>query len=366
MVDVDMAAPIIPTTRRLANNANHRAVKQNRVESASLTIAHRNWYQNCHAAGNAVVQYGNKYKTVNVAGDLIIRTNYWLKILYKADKYAERTGHVRIGAALRTTSRKPNQPPPPPSSINQVDEKLFRDLFATCVAHFEFIIRNRSGNPVHRFVETRLNNLEARFTAWGKAVGLDQDSHSNNASVRISFEPNVADTLTCMIALFQEPDSYGLKPSGQSAESRKPDKWWPFRHPLGSASTDLSALGSVTRSEIHDVDKFSKLIKQLKGLIEDLEIFTRDPAILRRQYDFVADGLDSLSDTEILEDIENARIDENDTVSDIASIRLRQVRAGVDPEQQSSSGKSKQESFYTALTRQSALARVSTSQSLTI
>lgn len=245
------------------------------------------------------------------------------------------------------------------------------DVFAACVAHFELIQRDQCSDPDHRFAETWLNNLEARFTAWGRACGLDEAVSYNGALDVLETGPRVLDTLTCMIDLFRQAKRYGLTPFDQAATPATsgadgmtwrrifPTLKWPRLLREGAASPP-----SDTLSKIQDPDKFERLIKRLKCLIEDLEFLTKELDISRRQRQFVIDGIESLSDIATLERIEMARLNGEDTVSDAASIRLRHIRAVKGSDQGSVSVMSKHETFFSALSQQSADRPVPTSTSL--
>ncbi|KAH7408750.1 prion-inhibition and propagation-domain-containing protein [Phaeosphaeria sp. MPI-PUGE-AT-0046c] len=223
-------------------------------------------------------------------------------------------------------------------------------LFSACIDCFELVERGRYHGRDYLLLETKFTNQRLRLRTWGQACGFtherahDADDICGDEEVRASLEA----TLAHLLALLRDGQAlttkYGLKrdQTSQGLFSVGPVKIGalvPNRLMSGRVGQRLQELGeSVYRTQkqskittkakwaITDKAKFSELVQHLKDLIDDLEGLTRWLAVPERQRKIIQLEVESISDIDTLETMEEARVGRLDIVSDAASIRLWELR----------------------------------------
>ncbi|KAI1270386.1 prion-inhibition and propagation-domain-containing protein [Xylariaceae sp. FL1019] len=229
-------------------------------------------------------------------------------------------------------------------------------LFKSCIDCFELVQRGRYIGKEYLLLETKFNNQRLRLVTWGRACGLTGDSY-DSYDTRLDEDPEVRrsieSTLGHLLLLLRDGDglsrSYGLRndssqrgPAGmvtsvsnalvksrQKSLSTLGCKLRELESRIKSAQKDSSS-SQVLRWIIEDRNKFGELIQHLKDLNDDLEHFTRDLGVPDRQRSFIRDEIESINDFDVLEAVEEARVGQLDPISDAASIRLWQVKDGLD------------------------------------
>ena len=220
-------------------------------------------------------------------------------------------------------------------------------LFSACVDCFELIQRGRYLGKEYLLLETRYSNQRLRLITWGKACGLSEGV-SGEILQDQNLKSHISDTLLHIISLLNDGNhlkkKYGLKKENS--------------RPIDMATTALGFLSSsfmvphpktlsqglqglrdqaiwtrkntsitkTTRWVVEDKRKFAELVQNLKDLIDDLESMSRPLDISQRQRIIIQWEMESISDIEVLENIEEARLGRIDAVSDAASLRLWALR----------------------------------------
>jgi hypothetical protein len=234
-------------------------------------------------------------------------------------------------------------------------------LFGCCSTAFQLVQRGRSFGKDYKILETKFGNQELRLRAWGKACGLVDGTRYDQRLDGPELFQQLKATLECIKLLLSDAqelkERYGLRScSGSISEgiggglaassasisgsSISPGR----RASLGrllsrrsllqrNASTfALRSGSSSTISTAHwiieDREKFSELVRHLKDFIDDLEDLTKATEIPHRQLVFVEYEIESIDDVETLENMESAREDDYDVVSDAASSRLERLSQG--------------------------------------
>lgn len=227
-------------------------------------------------------------------------------------------------------------------------------LFSCCIDTFQLIQKGRSFGRDYKILETKFSNQQLRLRAWGRACGLIDGTKFDDRLDGPELKEAVTATLECIKLLLGDAkklkERYGLRlctPNidaqsnatltiNRSAPRRRSElileRTGSLNRFLARRSRSLresSALRLVTALwVIDDRTKFGDLVKDLKDLIDDLEDLTRATEIPRRQLIFVEYEIESISDTETLEEIEEARDGDDDVVSDAASARLERLSQG--------------------------------------
>jgi hypothetical protein len=221
-------------------------------------------------------------------------------------------------------------------------------LFSTCLDCFQLIQRGRAFEKDYRILETKLDNQELRFSAWGRACGLIDiiEGGSNPLESMPEIKTRIQKTLECIRELFQDEKElkkrYGLRPleeapSGSSAglltDAQSGSDSVASRRGIGTfflRKKQQRAVGffGSARWAICDRDKLSELINHLKDFNDDLEAMTRIMDIPRKQRIIVEYEVEEITELEVLEEVADAGADDSDVVSDTASHRLVMIYEG--------------------------------------
>jgi len=201
-----------------------------------------------------------------------------------------------------------------------------------CIQRLEFVQLDQSEDGRFLVLETKLNNLSGRLTAWGWACGLHDPQTYDK---RLDTHPRVTEIKKTLQVISEQvaektlTAKYGLK----YREGRSRQIISLLRLRKGGAATNrvFNADQSTSQApksnsgpqlEIVDGAKFDMLLTCLRQFIEDLEAFTRDLQISKQQRHYLDACVESISDLDVLTRIENARVGPDDPVSDAASVRL--------------------------------------------
>jgi hypothetical protein len=176
---------------------------------------------------------------------------------------------------------------------------------------------------------------------WGNAIGLDNDGKGfNYRIIGPEVQVGIYRLLNCIYTLFQDGEKlkrmYGarqLQPENMKVEAlaagpttftNRLDRFR-FRVVFRSNKTNILIR---TRWAIHDKNKFSALINDLKDLINQLRDITSSVADLERQRKVFANEISSTSDVSSLELLEEALKEEEPELSEVASQRIVQLTNG--------------------------------------
>ncbi|KAM0813410.1 putative Rac5 protein [Seiridium cardinale] len=136
----------------------------------------------------------------------------------------------------------------------------------------------------YKILETKFNNQELRFVAWGRACGL---SDGRNASETYFWDERTL------------KKRYGLRPC------------------------EISTRPLLTTGEnVATGEKFIELVQHLKDFNDDLESLPRTTGVPRRQRIIIEYEIEEIDDMEILDEIAVAGQQGSDLLSDTASQRL--------------------------------------------
>lgn len=223
-------------------------------------------------------------------------------------------------------------------------------LFSACIDCFELVQRGRYHGRDYLLLETKFTNQRLRLRTWGRACGLTNEKAEDASDILGDHElrASVENTLAHLFALFRDGRAlrtkYGLKEDQPSqgllsSGSTKIGAMVSNRLSGGRLGHMLQELGdTVSRTQkeakmtskvkwaIEDKVKFAELVQHLKDLIDDLDGLTRWLAVPERQERIIRCEVESISDIDTLETMEEARIGRLDVVSDAASVRLWELR----------------------------------------
>lgn len=214
-------------------------------------------------------------------------------------------------------------------------------LFTTCLDCFEMIELGRHFSRDVEILMTKLESQRLIFAIWGNAVGLDHDGMEfNDRLIGPEIQVGIYRLLNCIYTLFQDAENlqkmYGVKQSQfekakvkalESDPSSFTSHWDRFRSHLVFRLKKTMILAK-TRWAIHDKNKFSALIADLKDLIDQLRDITASVADLERQRKAFAEEISSISDVASLELLEEALKEEEPELSEVASQRIVQLTNG--------------------------------------
>jgi hypothetical protein len=218
-------------------------------------------------------------------------------------------------------------------------------LFSACIDCFELVQRGRYHGRDYLLLETKFANQSLRLKTWGRACGfLDNNSDDNtlgDEEIRDSIEMTLAHLFVLLKDGHQLSTRYGLKRDqppqtmlsiGAMSISARMSNRFPMKTRLSLKLQELKESVYKTQQNVKIVEKvrwaiedrykFAELIQHLKDLIDDLEGLTNRldlPALIQCE-------VESISNTLVLENMEEARLGKIDLVSDAASVRLWELR----------------------------------------
>ncbi|KAF2677398.1 hypothetical protein K458DRAFT_378264 [Lentithecium fluviatile CBS 122367] len=234
-------------------------------------------------------------------------------------------------------------------------------LYGCCSSAFQLVQKGRSFGKDYKILETKFGNQELRLRAWGRACGLVDGTQYDQRLDEPELFQQLKATLECIKLLLSDAqelkERYGLRSCSRSTSEEMGASLAPSSSSSGGSSTSpgrraslgrlllrrsliqrndsTSALRTGSSSTIatahwiiEDREKFSELARHLKDFIDDLEDLTKATEIPRRQLVFVEYEIECINDIETLEDMESAREDDHDVVSDAASSRLERMSQG--------------------------------------
>jgi len=234
-------------------------------------------------------------------------------------------------------------------------------LYGCCSSAFQLVQRGRSFGKDYKILETKFGNQELRLRAWGKACGLVEGTRYDQRLDEPGLFQQLIATLECIKLLLSDAqelkERYGLRSCSRSVSERMGVGFAASSPLIGGSSPSIgrraslgrllsrrsliqrndftSALRTGSSSTIatahwiiEDREKFAELVKHLKDFIDDLEDLTKATEIPHRQLVFVEYEVESINDIETLEDMQSAREDDYDVVSDAASSRLERISQG--------------------------------------
>ncbi|KAL1606256.1 hypothetical protein SLS60_003658 [Paraconiothyrium brasiliense] len=217
-------------------------------------------------------------------------------------------------------------------------------LFSTCVDAFKFVQVCGSRTADYEVLQTMLDNQQFELMTWGKACGFMEEERVNP----IFDDPSSAyrnrrieDTLEKIQSLLMNAEKlkemYGLKvqraPIGSRLIERAPLSAFSkaFQSTKLFCNTSLqrkTRIADSIRWAVHDGEKFDRLVRDLRDLVEDLGNLTKDMGIARSQRIVVEYEMEMIDDEPTLEIIAAASVcdDDDDLLSHAASRRLSRVR----------------------------------------
>ena len=163
-------------------------------------------------------------------------------------------------------------------------------LFMTCIQCFDLIESGRSHSQNFELLKTKLEIQRCQLFSWGQGQGLVGHPEALDCGKRLDEEPvkSLVRRILCNIyRIFQDTDRltkrYGLK---------KPDKRLPMsamRDDVPRASYEefvrlvqqtqsATGVGKLMRWAIHDEAKFTRMIDDIKELVEGLKMLA-DPDV---------------------------------------------------------------------------------------
>lgn len=218
-------------------------------------------------------------------------------------------------------------------------------LFTTCVDCLDMIDAGRNFSPDLEIVLAKLEAQRAIFLVWGSTVGLDDcGKYFNEDLLGPPIQKTIRRLLFCIISLFEDSKKfrkrYGLKKSSGPNNARLTDSESKSDHGMNPlAGIDdyrsrirlfqrQSSLKAKVRWAVHDKNKFTTLVSDLKDLIDQLRDVTSSVADLERQRQMLAAEISSISDCHSLEVLEEALREDEPELSDVASQRIVQLTEG--------------------------------------
>lgn len=214
-------------------------------------------------------------------------------------------------------------------------------LFTTCLDCLDMI---DAGRNFSRDLEILLAKLEAQraiLWAWGCTVHLDHDGKQFNEDLLgPDIQKTISRLLWCIVSLFEDTKKfgkrYGLKrASGLDVACMSECA----SSGLGGYRSRIrlfqkqSSITTKIRWAVHDKNKFTALVAELKDLIDQLRDVTSSIADLERQRQMLAIEISSQSDLHSLEVLEEALLEDDPELSEVASQRIVQLtEAGTNAE----------------------------------
>jgi hypothetical protein len=218
-------------------------------------------------------------------------------------------------------------------------------LFSTCIDCFKLIQQGRYLGKDYVLLETKFSNQKLRLVTWGRACGMMDPEGYDTRLDDDGLRPCIEATLTQLFQLFKDgkqlKKKYGLKEDQGGQRAR------PFlgagleleRFSVTSYGQRFQELMNRTKKiqqgarlrdsgmwAIEDKSKFTELVQHLKDLIDDLEGLTRYLDVGDCQRDMIQVEVESITEIDTLENIEEARLGRIDAVSHAASLQLWKLR----------------------------------------
>jgi len=208
-------------------------------------------------------------------------------------------------------------------------------IFISCVQCFELIQCGKNYERDLLILTTKFSNQQLRFSKWGEAcgfgTGLSYDDRLDDPSLR----PNILKTLRSLQLILDDGVVLIQKYNAQSRHSTSSPKvhapsgrwtWTLLKERIRKSPSETQGR-SVARWALSDKKALDELVRHLHDLIGDLETMTAGLHIPERQRILVQYEIESISDSSVLEIMEESRIDSIDLVSNAASSHLSSIRS---------------------------------------
>jgi hypothetical protein len=208
-------------------------------------------------------------------------------------------------------------------------------IFMSCVQCFELIQCGRNYERDLLILTTKFSNQQLRFSKWGEACGFGTEPGYDVRLDDPSLRPNILRTLHSLklilgdgIELIPKYNPQSQSSSSSQAVLTRSGRWslTLVRERIRRSRSDNQSRGA-SRWAVSDKKALDELVKHLHDLIGDLETITDGLRIREIQRRLVQYEIESISETSVLEIIEQSRIDPADLVSDAASSRLSSIRS---------------------------------------
>jgi ubiquitin-protein ligase len=242
-------------------------------------------------------------------------------------------------------------------------------LVSVCLDCFDIVHDGLNLGRDYVLMEGRFSALRIRLFAWSKACGFLGESGPDPRLSNAAWRGHVQKQLNCICFLFMDAakivKKYDLveRHALQAARLGSPNA--PF---IDEGMQDFLRRIKQTKSRagflgvfiwaLKDRKKFQELIDNLKEFVEALELVAKNLDLFDVQQRFIQYEIESISDINALEIIASSGIEEagNDTLSDIASQRLLELRSNSNQthstyqshRSRDTSGRSEGETFHSA------------------
>jgi ubiquitin-conjugating enzyme E2 D/E len=209
-------------------------------------------------------------------------------------------------------------------------------IFMSCVQCFELIQSGRNFERDLLVLTTKFSNQQLRFTKWGEACGFGSPSGYNRGLDEPELKPHIERTfhsikllLDSGVSVSKTYEEHTLKYEAFVAPQTVPTRWsWTVVKSRLRRSQNTRDTKDATRWALSDKKKLDEIVRHLSDLIGDLETITKGLGVLERQRYLVQYEIQSISDTETLELMEESRLGSSDMISETASVRLRDLSSG--------------------------------------
>ncbi len=216
-------------------------------------------------------------------------------------------------------------------------------LFSTCLECFDMI---EAGQNISRDLDiamVKLDSLRVIFLIWGNVVGLHGVENTFNKEI---LGPDVQRTIYRLLSnlkvLFQDAerfrDRYGVEQiRGVDAPESSTSAGSLTTRNVGNLNSSHAHLGRMrnrtswrakVKWAIRDKKKFTVLLDDMKELIQQLRDITQAAADLQSQRRAFMAEVSIISDIETLEVLEEASVEEDPELSEVASQRILQLTEG--------------------------------------
>lgn len=203
----------------------------------------------------------------------------------------------------------------------------------SCIQCFELIQSGRTFERDLLIISTKFSNQQLRFAKWGEACGFSSNAGFDERLLEPRLRGNIEQTLYCVeevlkngVAIIRSYKELATETVVSVQSSRSRWSWTVIKARLRRSSKD-SHLKNAAKWAISDKKKLDEIVKHLYDLVGDLERLTRDFGVVQRQRILVQYEIESISDTSLLEVIEESRMSSNDIVSDAASVHLSSLKS---------------------------------------
>jgi hypothetical protein len=216
-------------------------------------------------------------------------------------------------------------------------------LFKICVEAFDLIQTGRHQELDLKKLTLRLNIEKCRLYTWGQAMGLTESTSENQQRPLdlCQFSHLVKETLEVIFQLFNDShkikDTYGCRPSTEHDSSQlhlaEASEAGPVRNlttsfgnfKIGGNKRKRSTIVQKARWVVHDRKKFSKLITEVKDLIDGLQDVTKSLVTVADQSNLMRGGIRKIRSIETLSLVAEVCETDHPYLSGVASMQADTV-----------------------------------------